>query len=198
LSVRLGAALGAVVRSYVERMKTEIHLLQLTAHFPGMLMARPNYWRFDTLAAIEIHGRAIVGPYCEIVVFQRSPRSAVPGRLVLREGSVISAGCNLRAAGGTIEIGRHSGLGPGTVAVAANHTMPEDTPFLTAPWDETRTGVVLGDNVWVGAGCVLLPGTTIGDNAMVAAGSVVSRSVPAGEIWGGVPARYIKKVRDGS
>jgi maltose O-acetyltransferase len=54
--------------------------------------------------------------------------------------------------------------------------------------------VTVGNNVWVGANCVLLPGITIGDNSLIAAGSVVSRDVPPNEIWGGVPARKLKDV----
>jgi acetyltransferase-like isoleucine patch superfamily enzyme len=52
----------------------------------------------------------------------------------------------------------------------------------------------LGRNVWVGANCVLLPGTRIGDHSVIAAGSVVNSEVPSGEIWGGVPARRLKAV----
>jgi len=49
-------------------------------------------------------------------------------------------------------------------------------------------------NVWIGAGCIVLPGARIGDNAVIAAGSVVRGEVPAGELWGGVPAKYIKTI----
>jgi len=56
-------------------------------------------------------------------------------------------------------------------------------------------GVTIGRDVWVGAGCVILPGVTIGDGAVVAAGSVVTRDVPAGAVVAGVHARVIKSRR---
>ena len=52
--------------------------------------------------------------------------------------------------------------------------------------------MVVGREVWVGAGCVLLPGVSIGDGAVVAAGTIVHRDVPAGCLVAGVPARVIR------
>ena len=46
----------------------------------------------------------------------------------------------------------------------------------------------------IGAGAVILPGITIGENAFIAAGSVVTKDVPAGELWMGNPAKFYKKV----
>ena len=54
--------------------------------------------------------------------------------------------------------------------------------------------VVIEHDAFIGAGAIILSGVTIGDNSIVAAGSVVSKSIPANEIWGGNPARFIKKV----
>lgn len=55
--------------------------------------------------------------------------------------------------------------------------------------------IVIGPKAFVGARCIILKGTTIGEGAVIGAGSVVTRSVPAGEIWAGVPARFIRKVK---
>jgi len=46
----------------------------------------------------------------------------------------------------------------------------------------------------IGANSTLLPGVTIGENALVGAGSVVVKDIPAGEIWAGNPARFIRMV----
>lgn len=59
-------------------------------------------------------------------------------------------------------------------------------------WKLIRTKVCRGASI--GAGCVILPGITIGENAMIGAGSVVTKDVPAGELWIGNPARFYKKI----
>ena len=57
---------------------------------------------------------------------------------------------------------------------------------------KTKVGKVqIGNNVFVGAKTVILPGVSIGDNAVIAANSSVTKSVPSNEVWGGVPARFI-------
>ena len=49
-------------------------------------------------------------------------------------------------------------------------------------------------NIW--QFCVVLPGAKIGENAMIGIGSVVTHDVPAGEVWVGNPAHFLKKVSD--
>lgn len=52
--------------------------------------------------------------------------------------------------------------------------------------------IVIGNNVFIGMGAILLPGVTIGDNCIVGAGSVVTKSIPAGSVAAGVPAKVIR------
>jgi maltose O-acetyltransferase len=54
--------------------------------------------------------------------------------------------------------------------------------------------ITIGDDVWIGARAVVLPGVTIGRGAVVGAGAVVSRDVGVGEVVGGVPARLIRRL----
>lgn len=54
--------------------------------------------------------------------------------------------------------------------------------------------IVVGNRCFIGARSMILPGVKIGDKAIIAAGSVVTKSVPAGEVWGGVPAKFITTV----
>lgn len=59
-------------------------------------------------------------------------------------------------------------------------------------WTLLKTKVCKGATI--GAGSTILPGITIGENAFIAAGSVVTKNVPAGELWMGSPAKFYKKV----
>lgn len=62
-----------------------------------------------------------------------------------------------------------------------------DTDIRTKP-------VHIGKYVFIGGHSIILKGVTIGDGAVVGAGSVVTKDIPSGEIWGGNPAKFIKKV----
>lgn len=54
--------------------------------------------------------------------------------------------------------------------------------------------IFIGDNVWIGSGCIILPGTTIGNGSVIAAGSVVGGVIPENVLFGGNPAKFIKQL----
>jgi acetyltransferase-like isoleucine patch superfamily enzyme len=57
-----------------------------------------------------------------------------------------------------------------------------------------RKPVVIKNNVFIGAHTTILKGVTIGESSIIGAGSVVTKDVPAGEIWAGHPAKFISKI----
>jgi acetyltransferase-like isoleucine patch superfamily enzyme len=183
-----------LISSWAGLLKTEVQMCLVLLRFPGVRIQRPGVWHFDTLDAIEIEAGVSIGPFTEIIAYSRSPRSQIAGKLILRSGAIVSTGCCIIAAGGVISIGVNSGIGQGTVVVAASHSIGPDKVYLRCEWVEDKTGVTIGSNCWIGAGCILLPGISIGDNSIIGAGSVVSKSVPENEIWAGVPARFLRKV----
>ena len=56
--------------------------------------------------------------------------------------------------------------------------------------------VHLGNNVWLGAGVIVLPGVTIGDNSIIAAGSVVTHNVAPNVIVAGTPAKVLRQITE--
>jgi galactoside O-acetyltransferase len=87
---------------------------------------------------------------------------------------------------GSIIIGDDVAIGPNTVLRSSNH-------------DHINGGHIPGkihieNHVWIGANCVILPGTTIGKGAIVGAGSIVTKSIPANVVAVGNPCRPIKNI----
>ena len=56
------------------------------------------------------------------------------------------------------------------------------------------SSIIIHDGCWIGACSTILGGVTIGTGSIIAAGSVVTRNVPSNEMWGGVPAKFIKRL----
>lgn len=101
------------------------------------------------------------------------------------------------------------GSEPYLISIGDHTEVSFDVAFIThdgATWvfrEEERYRKVLrfgkiriGSNCFIGARSTILPNVTIGDHVIVAAGAVVSKSIPSGEVWGGVPARFIMKTSD--
>lgn len=114
-------------------------------------------------------------------------------RLRVGAATAINEYCNLRACGGTIEIGTKCLLGQFVTIVASNHGTETGLPMMDQPWAAMPHSVTVGDDVWLGAGVTVLPGARIGNGTVIAAGAVVRGDIPPREIWGGVPARFIRK-----
>ena len=95
---------------------------------------------------------------------------------------------------GPVTIGNHVNLAQGIVVTALNHNFKDTTLYIDEQGISTNP-VVIGDDVWIGANAVILPGVTIGRHAVVAAGAVVTKDVPDYCVVGGVPARIIKRIK---
>jgi acetyltransferase-like isoleucine patch superfamily enzyme len=92
---------------------------------------------------------------------------------------------------GPVTIGDHVNLAQGITVTALNHNFADTTKRIDEQGITTRP-VVIGDDVWIGANAVILPGVTIGRHAVIAAGAVVTKDVPEKSLVGGVPAKIIK------
>ena len=95
---------------------------------------------------------------------------------------------------GPVTIGNHVNLAQGITVTALNHNF-DDTDKRIDEQGVSTKAVTIGDDVWIGANAVILPGVTIGRHAVVAAGAVVTKDVPDYCVVGGVPAKIIRKLK---
>jgi acetyltransferase-like isoleucine patch superfamily enzyme len=97
-------------------------------------------------------------------------------------------GCNIQAING-IEIGKNVRMGPGIKIISANHNILDFNKHIT------EKPIKIGDNCWIGANAVILPGVELGDHIIVAAGAVVSKNfLEENCIIGGVPTNLLKRL----
>jgi len=94
---------------------------------------------------------------------------------------------------GPVTIGNHVNLAQGITVTALNHNF-SDTEKRIDEQGVNTTPVVIGDDIWIGANAVILPGVTIGSHSVVAAGSVVTKDVPPHSLVAGVPAKIIRQI----
>ncbi len=92
---------------------------------------------------------------------------------------------------GPVTIGNHVNLAQGITVTALNHNFIDTTLRIDEQGISTNP-VVIGDDVWIGANAVILPGVTIGRHVVIAAGAVVTKDVPDNCVVGGIPAKVLK------
>lgn len=174
-------------------------------------MTNSSFKTFNSLTSINRERRQYVHDICRL--YNRSPSKGnlkklkllfnkFGSELIIEQGfhcdygDKISFGervylninCTLLDAG-QIEIGNDALVGPNVQMITVNHpTDPQSRLDKTSLIDD----IVIGDNVWIGAGAILLAGVKVGNNAVIAAGSVVNRDVAANCLVAGNPAKWVK------
>ncbi|GAB2952781.1 DapH/DapD/GlmU-related protein [Hafnia psychrotolerans] len=107
------------------------------------------------------------------------------GRIKIHDNVYINAGC-IFLDNNNISIGCNTLIGPNVTLTSVTH--PVDPAFRNT--DIISSPIVIGDNVWIGAGVVVLPGVQIGRNSVIAANSVVKSDVPENVLFAGCPAVF--------
>ena len=115
---------------------------------------------------------------------------AFDGKLTIGSRGGFATNCFVATGAGGIEIGENFVCGPNVSIVASNYRHDQKGVHLEDQ-GSTSKGIKIGDNVWVGAGCVILDGAQISDNSIVVANSTVSRRYKPNVVIQGAPAKVI-------
>ncbi len=109
-------------------------------------------------------------------------------------GSNVYANFNLTLVDDTdIYVGDNVMFGPNVVVATAGHPVDPDLRLKVAQFN---IPVRIGNNVWIGAGAIVLPGVKIGDNSVIGAGSVVTKDIPANVVAVGNPCRVLREINE--
>lgn len=92
---------------------------------------------------------------------------------------------------GYLHLGKRVSIGPGCILVIAAHANNSNIQQQIA---EKKRRIVIEDDVWLGAGVIVLPGITIGEGSIIGAGAVVTKNIPSHSVAVGNPAKVIKRV----
>lgn len=141
-------------------------------------------------AGIVIGENTLVMHHAELHVynFRRLPHAFIR----IGRDSLIGEMNVLRGQGG-ITIGDRVYTAPLVQILAVNHVYHDSTRPMCEQ-GITAAGIVIEDDVWIGAGAIITDGVHIGRGAVVAAGAVVTADVPPHTVVGGVPARVLKPI----
>ena len=139
---------------------------------------------------IEIGERSMVmhGAVLHVYNFRGMPSSGI----TIGRDSLVGEYSIIRGQGG-VKIGDRVYTSPFTQIIAVNHVFDDpNRPFIEQ--GITAEGIVIEDDVWLGAGSIITDGVHIGKGAVVAAGAVVTQDVPPHTVVGGVPAKVIRDI----
>jgi acetyltransferase-like isoleucine patch superfamily enzyme len=196
----IGIALRGVLYRLILKMNglaaIESHVrLRFTSHITlerGVYLDQGVYLH-ATPNGIHIGENTIVmhGAVLHVYNFRGMPQSGI----TIGRDSLVGEYSVIRGQGG-VTIGDRVYTSPFTQILAVNHVF-HDPSRSFVDQGITAEGIVIEDDVWLGAGAVITDGVRVGKGAVVAAGAVVTKNVAPYAVVGGVPARPIKDIAGG-
>jgi acetyltransferase-like isoleucine patch superfamily enzyme len=155
-------------------------------------------FRMEDLPYIDGTGRIVIGDHVTLdgrVSFVFGNRVSVRPEVVIGDHTYVGYGCSFTASS-SITVGKHCLLAGGVhISDYDGHPVDADLRRSGAPTPaESVRPVVIGDDVWIGGGALILKGVQIGDRAIIGAGAVVTRDVPPDTVVAGNPARVVKQL----
>ena len=122
--------------------------------------------------------------------FYSGGKSWISPDLIAEKHTFLAPGCSVYP---KVSIGKYSMFGPGVSIAGGDHNYKDPTIPMIFSGRPNLPATRIGEDVWVGARSFIKAGVTIGDGSIVAAHSVVTKDIPPYSIYGGNPAKLIRK-----
>ena len=146
-------------------------VLNVISHCPFWTIRK----MFFLISGVKIGSRAVI---------HTGARFFTPTKIEIGDGTIVGYRSFLDGRGG-IKIGRHTDIASEVMIYTSQHDISSQD------MGAVEEKVNIGDFVFIGPRAIILPGVKINNGAVVAAGAIVTKDIPSGKIFGGVPAREI-------
>lgn len=151
-------------------------------------MTRPREYEKKTALLKKMFAEIGEGCYIE------PPFHANWGGKHVHFGKKVYANFNLTMVDDThIYVGDYTMFGPNVIVATGGHPI---LPELRSEGYQFNASVTIGNNCWIGAGAIILPGVTIGDNTVIGAGSIVTQDIPANVVAVGNPCKVLREINE--
>ncbi|SDP87466.1 lipopolysaccharide O-acetyltransferase [Eubacterium maltosivorans] len=169
-------------------IKIKSNLNKLKKHGRGVICGLNTQFRLPQY--ISIGKNVNLGDYSLFFCWDEYAGKKLAPALIIKDGVKITRNCTVYCTN-KIEIGKNVLIASNVLITDENHGMdPESGPYIEQPL--LNSEVIIGDDVWIGEQCCVLPGAKIGKKSIVGANSVVNKEIPAYCIAAGNPAKVIK------
>jgi maltose O-acetyltransferase len=178
-------ALFRRVRNLLREIRESV-FLALGNWLPRLSVSDRHRWQLYRLAGLQMENK---------VSFPGAIRIRPIGgtrNITIGRDTFVNTDCSFGCPVATVHIGERVQIGPGVSFETVNHGLLYEP---NRGRGATHHGIVVEDEVWIGAGAIFTPGVRIGRGAVVMAGAVVTKDVAPGTAVGGVPARVIENLR---
>lgn len=150
----------------------------------------PALWAYVMVNFVVGRRKAKIGKDSKIhptVILRQGERIEIGSHCLLNHNNVLQAGKEF----GRIKIGNYVHTGANVMMFAFNHSI-DDLEIPSKLQDYYDADINIADDVWIGAGTVIVAGVTIGKGCVIGSNSVVTRDIPPYSIAAGVPAKVIR------
>ena len=164
----------------------ELIFLTIANHLPRIKLLDYGRFLLYKWAGVKIRGRALIfGPLTIRPI-------GCAKNISIGDGTFLNTHIRFGCPSDPVTIGRNCLIGPNVMFETTNHSLIHVPNKGRSRFNQPIT---LEDEVWIGAGAIILSGVTVGRGAVIAAGSVVTKDVSPMTLVGGIPAKVLKEIQ---